>query len=139
MSRLLSSALLVRVAPGTLLVGHASGTRYWDIPKGLVEASEAPRSAAARELLEETGLQLDVSRWEDLGRQPYNSSKDLWLFRTPLLTEPIDLSCLRCSSTFVDRFGRVRPEFDRFALITRDQVESHCAPSMARLLLRLDW
>ena len=84
-------------------------------------------------------MELDATHWEDLGRQPYNSSKDLWVFRTPVLAECLDLSRLVCTSTFTDRFGRLVPEFDRFALITRAQVESQCAPSMSRLLLRLEW
>lgn len=37
--------------------------RYWDFPKGLVEANEDPRAAAVREVREETGLVALVFRW----------------------------------------------------------------------------
>jgi 8-oxo-dGTP pyrophosphatase MutT (NUDIX family) len=139
MPRLLSAAVLVRPESNRLLLGHATGTRRWDLPKGLIEPPEWPLAAARRELFEETGLQLDSSSWDDLGQHAYNSSKDLWLFRTEVLNIDFDLSTLFCSSTFIDRFGRVRPEFDRFIVIGREQLESHCAPSMTRLLRTIEW
>jgi 8-oxo-dGTP pyrophosphatase MutT (NUDIX family) len=37
--------------------------RYWDFPKGLVEAGEAPLAAARREVEEETGLADLAFRW----------------------------------------------------------------------------
>ena len=138
MARVLSAGVLVRPSDGQLLLGHSSGNNHWDIPKGLVEAAEEPRAAALRELTEETGLTLDASVWHELGRCAYNKAKDLWLFRTPLLGS-IDLAALSCSSMFVDRFGRTRPEFDRFAIVERLAIESMCAPSMTRLLLSLEW
>ncbi len=138
MARVLSAGVLVRPAEGQLLVGHSSGTSHWDIPKGMVEETEAPLAAAIRELAEETGLSLDSSSWHDVGRCSYNKAKDLWLFRTPVLGS-IDLAALSCTSMFVDRFGRTRPEFDRFAIADRDDLERMCAPSMTRLLLSLAW
>jgi bis(5'-nucleosidyl)-tetraphosphatase len=39
--------------------------RYWDFPKGLVEAGEHPRAAAVREVAEETGLEALEFRWGD--------------------------------------------------------------------------
>jgi len=139
MARLLSAGVLVRVESGELLLGHASGTRHWDIPKGQVDDGETPQQAAVRELKEETGLHLDCSEWHDLGRLAYNRAKDLWLFRTPLITTPIDLAALRCSTSFIDRFGVERLEFDRYRIASRIEIEGLCAPSMARLLLTLDW
>ncbi len=130
--------MLVRPADGQLLVGHSSGTSHWDIPKGMVEPTEAPLAAAVRELAEETGLALDASSWHELGRCAYNKAKDLWLYRTPVLGN-IDLAALSCTSMFVDRFGRTRPEFDRFQIVDRNDVGRLCAASMTRLLLSLEW
>ncbi len=44
--------------------------RYWDFPKGLVEAHETPLHAALRELTEETGLDHPELRW---GEQYYET------------------------------------------------------------------
>jgi putative (di)nucleoside polyphosphate hydrolase len=138
MATRLSAGVLVRQKDGRILLGHASGTRYWDVPKGLVEPDESPRAAAARELHEETGLALSSDDWADLGRHPYLRQKDLWLYVTPLL-EDVPLASLACTSSFTDRFGRVRLEFDAFRLASRDEIEGLCAPSLSRLLLTLPW
>ena len=39
-----------------LLLGHATRSPRWDIPKGLAEPGESLAAAAVRELAEETGL-----------------------------------------------------------------------------------
>jgi ADP-ribose pyrophosphatase YjhB (NUDIX family) len=46
--------LLVRRAPGATRVG------FWSIPAGFVDYGEEIRSAARRELLEETGLEAEI-------------------------------------------------------------------------------
>jgi bis(5'-nucleosidyl)-tetraphosphatase len=43
--------------------------RYWDFPKGLVEAPELPLQAALRELAEETGLRDTELRWGEQYRE----------------------------------------------------------------------
>lgn len=43
--------------------------RYWDFPKGVVEAHESPLQAALRELAEETGLQRAELRWGEQYRE----------------------------------------------------------------------
>jgi putative (di)nucleoside polyphosphate hydrolase len=139
MPKSLSAGVLVRVEDGVIVVGHANGTRYWDIPKGLVEPLEKPRDAAVRELLEETGLSLDPEQWDDLGRHAYLRQKDLWLFRTAVLGPIVDLTALRCTSSFIDRFGKQSLEFDAFQLARRDEIDAICAPSLTRLLLTLSW
>jgi len=56
---------VVRDAEGRLLLvqrGHAPSMGRWSVPGGRVEPGETPEQAAAREVLEETGLRVDIGR-----------------------------------------------------------------------------
>jgi len=80
MERSISCGVLVFDAAARLLLCHASGSRYWDIPKGMREGEEPGAHAAAREAAEECGLRLAPRQLRELGRFRYRSNKDLWLF-----------------------------------------------------------
>ena len=45
---------------------HAGGGWIWELPAGLLEDNEPPHTTAARELVEEAGLQ--ANRWDTLGK-----------------------------------------------------------------------
>lgn len=51
-----------------LLVRNWLGNQRWTLPGGGVKGSETLAEAAAREVLEETGLVADLSDWSDLGK-----------------------------------------------------------------------
>jgi putative (di)nucleoside polyphosphate hydrolase len=115
-----------------LLLGHATRSPRWDIPKGLAEAGEEPAQTAARELREETGLEIEPASFVALGRHPYLSGKDLMLFGWHPASMP-DPATLRCTSHFT--VGTVSlPEFDRFGLFDWDEAISRVGRSMARVL-----
>lgn len=87
----------------------------YDIPKGCIEDErENYIDCALRELKEETGLvQSDlynISRW---GLLKYLKWKNLYLFYAEA---DIDLNKLKCTSMFVDKDGKEKPEMSSFTL-----------------------
>jgi 8-oxo-dGTP pyrophosphatase MutT (NUDIX family) len=116
-----------------LLLGHATRSPRWDIPKGGVEPGETPEHAASRELHEETGLVAPEAGLIALGVFPYLRNKDLALFAwvVPALPDP---KALVCSAFFTLSDGTRLPEFDRFALFARDEALTRVGKNLARLL-----
>ena len=115
-----------------LLLGHATRSPRWDIPKGLAEPGELSSSAAARELEEETGLIVAPGDLADLGRHRYLPGKDLGLFAWLPDTLP-DPARLVCRSTFA-LGAAVLPEFDRFGLFAWDDALARVGKNLARVL-----
>src|ERR1051325_3487569 len=78
-----------------LLLGHATGSPRWDIPKGMAEAGESFAAAAVRELQEETGLTVTEAELRPLGGHTYRRGQDLALFcwPSPALPGPKTLTC----------------------------------------------
>jgi putative (di)nucleoside polyphosphate hydrolase len=115
-----------------LLLGHATRSPRWDIPKGVAEPGEALAAAARRELREETGLDVPEAELRPLGVFSYRSGKDLALFvwRVPALPDP---ALLVCTSHFSWN-GRRLPEFDRFGLFTPDEALARVGKAMAARL-----
>jgi 8-oxo-dGTP pyrophosphatase MutT (NUDIX family) len=115
-----------------LLLGHATRSPRWDIPKGMAEPGESFAAAACRELFEETVLQAAEAELRPLGVFPYRRAKDLALFAwTPALLP--DPQTLVCSSCFALN-GAMLPEFDRFGLFTADDALARVGKGLARLL-----
>jgi len=66
---------------------HAGGGWLWELPAGRLEAHEQPRTTAARELVEEAGLQ--ASHWDTLGKTlvtPGYSDEVIYLYLARALT-----------------------------------------------------
>jgi 8-oxo-dGTP pyrophosphatase MutT (NUDIX family) len=116
-----------------VLLGHATRSPRWDIPKGVAEPGEAFSETAARELLEETGLAVPAGELVELGVHPYLRGKDLALFvwNPPQLPDP---HSLKCTSRFALADGTSLPEFDRFGLFEWDEALSRVGKSLARVL-----
>lgn len=115
-----------------MLLGHATRSPRWDIPKGEAEVGESFAAAARRELAEETGLQAREAELRPLGVFPYRSGKDLALFAWALPHLP-DPQALVCASQFAWN-GRMLPEFDRFGLFTHEEALGRVGKSLAGLL-----
>jgi putative (di)nucleoside polyphosphate hydrolase len=115
-----------------LLLGHATRSPRWDIPKGIAEPGESLAAAAARELHEETGLSVPETALRPLGVFPYRRDKDLALFcwTPPRLPDP---RTLVCTSHFSFN-GTMLPEFDRFGLFSHDEALTRVGKGLAQRL-----
>lgn len=131
MARAVSCGVLV--TDGTnLLLGHATRSPRWDIPKGMADPGEDFAAAAARELLEETGLTVPPGALAFLGRFRYLPAKDLCLYgwRSAPMPDPAVLSC---TSTFAVG-EQLFPEFDRFGIFSWEEALQRVGKNLARVL-----
>jgi 8-oxo-dGTP pyrophosphatase MutT (NUDIX family) len=115
-----------------LVLGHATRSPRWDIPKGIAEPGESLIAAARRELFEETGLDAPEAELKPLGVAPYRAGKDLALFAwaVPVLPDPERLHCASC----FDWRGNMLPEFDRFGVFTHAEALAKVGKAMASRL-----
>ena len=116
-----------------LLLGHATRTPRWDIPKGLANPGESALAAAVRELREETGLAADPSALVPLGTHPYLRGKQLVLFAWRVAAMP-DPAALHCASMVLRPAQTPYPEMDRFAVLAWDEALQRVTANMGRVL-----
>jgi 8-oxo-dGTP pyrophosphatase MutT (NUDIX family) len=116
-----------------ILLGHATRSPRWDIPKGVADPGESFAETAVRELSEETGLVVPARELLEIGVHAYLRGKDLALFAwVPReLPDPAKLTCL---SRFTLPNGTQLPEFDRFGLFPWDDALSRIGKNLARIL-----
>ncbi len=140
MPKVLSCGVIVRRTQGELLLCRATARNYWDIPKGLRDAGETSLAAALREVREETGLELNDRRLQDLGVHSYLPRKDLQLFLLDPPNPSIDIGPCRCS-TFHTMRGNNRqiPEVDAYRWTLRNEVPALSGKNMTRVLMSLEW
>jgi len=120
-----------------VLLGHATRSPRWDVPKGVAEPGETLPVAAVRELLEETGLAITPEELTDLGVHPYLPGKDLALFMWKPAQLP-DPQRLNCTSRFALPDGTLLPEFDRFGLFPWGDALSRVGKNLARVLASVE-
>lgn len=125
-----------------LLLGHATRSVLWDIPKGIAGPGENFATAARRELEEETGLQAPAEALVPLGTHAYLRGKDLALFAWVQAEMP-DPAALRCRSVMRMPDGRWIPEFDAFAVLPWPAALARVGKNLARVLTEVrnspDW
>jgi len=119
-----------------LLLGHATRSPRWDIPKGVAEPGESFVAAAVRELEEETGLVVPANALRDLGVHAYMAGKDLALFAWTPAEMPL-AHRLVCRSMFALRSGAMVPEFDKFGVFEWDAALGKVGRDLARLLMEV--
>jgi len=116
----------------SILLGHATGQRHWDIPKGMIDRGETAARAALRELEEEAGLYAELSELEEIGVVGYSKRKNLHLFYLRVARMP-DIRDLHCTSYFGNGRNK-RPEIDRYVVVSYSDIGNYCVPNMTRAL-----
>lgn len=120
----------------SVVLGHVTNHKHWDIPKGGVDSGESLLAAAVRELKEETGLEANPSDLVPLGIFGYKPKKDLaiYLWRVNDMPDP---KTLKCHSTFVGHKGHSQPELDGFVVVDWLKAESMVNSGLATILAQV--
>lgn len=127
------SAGIIFIFDNKILLGHSTGNKHWDIPKGLIEDHESPVQAAARETEEETGILVSEEELNDLGEFKYRSDKKLHLFLCK--NKNVDITQFQCNSYFKHFSGKTLPEIDDLQWFLIDEaIESKLAKNMKRVI-----
>lgn len=126
------------------LVGHATNSSVWSIPKGIKDTEDVnDKSAACRELKEETSLILYPNNIEYIGTFPYLKNKDMALFYYEVDKEnAANITQLFCSSCFPYNYTNKKnehkvvmlPEIDRFLYIDIKDITKYCNTNMSIIL-----
>jgi ADP-ribose pyrophosphatase YjhB (NUDIX family) len=114
------------------LICHPTMSKWWDIPKGKMEPDETYAQAAARELLEETGIVADYNNMAYLGKFPYRDTKQLALYYYQV-DIMFDISKMSCTH-MVTKNDKTYPEMDRFAAVTKEKMFEKLSPALSKLL-----
>lgn len=113
-----------------VLLGHSTGNKHWDIPKGLKDPHETVLEAALREMEEETDIKATASELVYLGTFPYTKGKHLALF-VMHVAELIDLSKIKCTSMVHLPNRRPFPELDAFEWCEWENVDQKISKSLS--------
>lgn len=132
----LSCGIIIITETNKVLLGHSTGNKFWDIPKGRQDEGETFLETALRELREETGLcNCDPLFLKQIGKIDYiKDKKDLFLYKWEVLETSLDLASMICTSTFTNKWGKVVPEFDDFKLVEISELNKFCTKNMSKVL-----
>jgi 8-oxo-dGTP pyrophosphatase MutT (NUDIX family) len=89
-----------------------------DIPKGNIDEGEIPIETAIRECKEETGITIDKSKMNALGKFNYKPEKQLHIFVCKMTIPP--LNTLKCTS-FLPTIRA--PEMVSYRLVSYQDIE----------------
>jgi predicted NUDIX family NTP pyrophosphohydrolase len=138
--------LLHRAGRTEVLLVHPGGPFWrnrdagaWSIPKGEVEAGEAPQEAALREFAEETGTTLPDGALESLGAVKLKSGKVVHGFAVAGDLDPEAIVSTTFDVEWPPRSGRMRtfPEVDRAGWFGLDDARDKLNPAQAAFVDRL--
>ena len=120
---------------GQILLGHCTGQKHWDLPKGKAENNESFVEAAIRECKEETGFIVKENELILLGEVSYRKGKRLVLFFCPSKIKP-NPDELRCSTTYVNKHGKRRPDIDSYKYVDLKDCPKYLTQRMSKSILK---
>lgn len=135
---LITSVGVVLTDKSRLLLCHATGKNYWDLPKGQYDdADENFFVTALRELKEETGIDfIRVEHLMPLGLFDYiEGKKNLYLFAVDMskYVHLLRNHTFVCTS-FYEVNGERYPEVDHFKFWPFKALDKICTKNMLRIL-----
>ncbi|WP_163852727.1 NUDIX hydrolase [Paenibacillus elgii] len=102
-NKLMGSASVISDSEGrVLLVKHSYGKNNWDLPGGKAEVKESAQETAKREVLEETGLEVEVGQLTGIYYDPNHDMHHFVFIATnhynknPEPSSPEILECRYC-------------------------------------------
>lgn len=151
MSKNITCGIVYRIKnTNTFLIGHATKTKVWSIPKGIKDDTDKDESfSACRELKEETSLILNPEDLTFIGNFAYTNKKDMSLFYYEVDKEnAADIEGLFCTSSFAynyttkNGYNKVAllPEIDKYKYIDIKDCKLYCNAKMCEILeLNIKW
>lgn len=120
--------VVVRDEADRILLVNPTYKEHWDLPGGMAESNEPPRTAARRELVEELGLDLELGRLLVLDwvgpRGPWDDQL-IFIFDGSRLTQG-QIAGMRILDA----------EISDFAMLDPEEASQRLRPDMARRLTR---
>lgn len=112
-----------------LFMGHSTGNKFFDVPKGGGEENETAIQSAIREVQEETGFNITPEELVDIGVFKYNRKKNMHVF-IYIGKQDIKPENAFCESTFTcHHTGKERPELDGYKYVPFSEVNNASAKS----------
>jgi predicted NUDIX family NTP pyrophosphohydrolase len=119
-----------------VLMCHSTGNSHWDLPKGLIDDNETTIEAAKRELLEETGFNVDIPELKFMFQCKYSKEKDIALFLYSG-KQFFDVKKAQCNSFFKNYYGKELPEVDDFCFFDINEAIEKTSKSMKTILMNI--
>lgn len=111
----------------TILICHATNSKFWSIPKGMFDKKEDIyfKNAAIREVKEETGLILNKEETIYLGNYDYLPHKNLVLFLN-IFENKVNTKELKCTSYFNAAYSKeMLPEVDKYLWVKVEDLKKY--------------
>jgi len=107
----------------------------WNLPKGGMEEGETYASAAFRETLEESNIDVSIcgKRIKDIGMTPYLNNKDLYLFLVELDSIP-DIKC----NSFYEENNKMYPEMVDYKWIDFHEYDKYFGLGLKKVFKSLE-